>query len=80
MIVRRLPVLSDKSVRSLIAEGWRWQGLSSLPLCPTEGYVVQEDLLNTIGVGGVHRGCQDSAWTVSAIGASGEYHCFNFYP
>ena len=79
MIVRRLPVLSDKSVRSLIAEEWRWQGLPSLPFVQ-QGYVVQEDLLNTIGVGGVHHGCQDSAWTVSAIGASGEYHCFNFYP
>ena len=33
-----------------------------------QGSVVQEDLLNIMGVGGVHHGGQDSAWTVSAIG------------
>ena len=80
MIVRRLPVLSDKSVRSLIAEEWRWQGLPSLPFVQ-QGSVVQEDLLNIIGVGGVHHECQNSVQTVSywKDELQGEYHCFNFF-
>ena len=57
MIVRRLPVLSDKSVRSLIAEEWRWQGLPSLPFVQ-QGYVVQEDLLNIMGVKTQYGLCQ----------------------
>ena len=57
MIVRKLPVLSDKSVRSLIAEEWRWQIALASPFVQ-QGSVVQEDLLNIMGVKTQYGLCQ----------------------
>lgn len=64
MIVRRLLYfLINLSVVLLQRNG----GGKDCPRFPfvQQGYVVQEDLLNTIGVGGVHHGCQVSMDSVS---------------
>ena len=53
--------------------------MPSLPFVQ-QGYVVQEDLLNTIGVGGVHHGCQVSMDCVSYWVSFRGIPLFNFYP